>query len=340
MNRTLANGLVRLPELTTGTLSLLQNEHTTPGVYEDTTDKYDDSPGIFADNAMITYSNWTEAKLTLGVAWNVHVYLIAFLFAVIMIFSIVNLVLIIQQEQLRSKNYFLTLGFLIVCLGSCKTFYMLVDAYNTNNTFPRPLSQFFLMMSFPCLTSAFYLLFSAILKTTKLRIVSPKVFSNLSLAVVTVFNFALSIATDLISGFYVEVTILQVICQIVYFIWGIVFSGAYIYLFIRLYLTIFRTRKKIFQLTFRGERMRNSSLERRQSMHLLQPKFTTGMKITLLTAVFFLAISFLNLYSIIVKLTVAEAPWRWWAYQLSLSICEISMCFTILVVTTRPLLRN
>ena len=72
--------------------------------------------------------------------------------------------------RLFSRGYFLSLNACMIAVGVSRGLFLLVDAYNEGGTFYSPLAYMLLNIGYPCITSAFAILFLALLRVTQVCI--------------------------------------------------------------------------------------------------------------------------------------------------------------------------
>ncbi|XP_002737848.1 uncharacterized protein LOC100375776 [Saccoglossus kowalevskii] len=273
-----------------------------------------------------------------GPAWEIHVYGIGILFALLALYSLVSMIRL-RSRRLLSQGYFIALNFIMLVMGIDRAVYLLVDPYNSRQLFPAPLAYFLHSLAFPCLTSAFSILFLALLQSTKMQLVSPKIQKVKILTSIICVHFALSVSADLIVGFTSQAKILLLVCQAAFVLWGLLISCSYIYIFKRLYSsTVHRLRE-----------MRKMSLQKavyalpgiRPIRKKPRTSLGTAVKVTLVTASFGLLCCGLQLYGMVDVYGLharheAPQPWPWWIFQFTFRLCELGMCVTMSYVATQP----
>lgn len=292
-------------------------------------------PGAFAEPV----PNWDEALEVWGPAWPAKIYILGSLFALLAIFALANMIQLCRLKGLKSRSYFLALNALMFVLGFTRTIFMFVDAYSHKDTFPQAVTYFLISLSLPCLTSAFYILFSALLKATKLQNISPKLYDIRLLIGIIAFNFILSFTGDMVVGFIFDARILLMVCQGVYVMWGLVFSIAYVVLFQKLYKSTVLNRRSIQQITQRTHRGSSGVFIQEQGPNNQNSRKTNlAIKVTLATSMFFFIITGLNLYGMVSEFSIMTTetpdPWSWWIYQLAFRFCEFCMASTIVFVAS------
>ena len=82
----------------------------------------------------------------------------------------VNLFRLHTFSRLFSRGYFVSLNVCLVVMGVLRPVYLLADPYNLGGLWPRGVAYLLLDTGFPCVTTAFAVLFLALLRATQVRI--------------------------------------------------------------------------------------------------------------------------------------------------------------------------
>ena len=279
--------------------------------------------------------DWKGAKQEWRTAWELHVYVLGIAFAVLALYSALSMIRLSTEKNLLSRNYFLSLNSLLLMVGVCRSVYFLVDGYNSDGTFPLAVAYLLHNTALPCITSAFSVLFLAILQATKVSLLSDSLQTSNSLTVVMTMHFLFSIGTDVIVGELLHVRLLVLLCQVIFVAWGVVLCCAYIYVFQKVYSTAVRRQ----QMLKRTLQTKGSDVKGRKRKPRLM--LSCAIKVTLVTAMFGLISVALQLYAMIgvygVYSTKAPEPWPWWTLHFSMGVVELCMCITMSYVATQPL---
>lgn len=257
------------------------------------------------------------------------------MFALIAIYSLVSIARLWNRKNLLSQPYFLALNFLVLLLAVSRSVYLFVDAYNSNALLP-PLAAYLLnAVVFPCLTSTFSLMFSALLAATRMTFISKSVTSAKLVAVVIAVHFLLSFTTDILTGLHLDARVLLFVCQVFYVLWGLVIFFGFTIIFSRLYKAALLRQNLMDKHTSRKLGLSNKQHK--------PPKLTLslGVKVTLVSAIFGLATVALLVYGMVDVYGVFNyksrlEPWKWWAYHTTFRLLEIAICITISFVATQP----
>ncbi|XP_064631857.1 uncharacterized protein LOC135490585 [Lineus longissimus] len=280
---------------------------------------------------------WYEAKLAWGPAWEFHIYFVGLAFAILAVYSVVSILRLWQKKQLLSQGFFIAVNVVLAMMGIFRAVYFLIDGYNSHEVFsPDAVDYFVYTIGFPFLTSAFCILFLALLQTTKVQFMSPRIQSSRILAVVISAHLILSVTTDAVVGSIASARALMFVCQLVSVMWGILLFAGYFYIFKTLYSAALRRQKDLLKLSLGKLRLPGI-----KPIHK-PPRLTLGLgvKVTLVTAITGLLYAALQMYAMIGVYGVFSksipAPWPWWCFKFSLRILELVMCFLMSYVATQP----
>ena len=280
-------------------------------------------------------SDWSSAKQQWQSAWQLHVYFIGIASAVVAVFSLISVMRLWQRKNLLSQGYFMSLNLLLLIMGTCRAVYFLVDGYNSNGVFHPVLAYCLFNVAFPCLTSAFGILFLALLQSTEILMMSARIQKTRHLIVVITLQFLLSFVTDAIVGMFASVKILMLVCQVVFILWSLVLSVGYMYVFQKLYGASVRRQKQLTHLSQVNLTLDGTMLKPPCSRMML----SVAVKVTLITAVLGVVCAGLQVYAMVIVygfLSSQPEPWPWWSLQFVMRIVELGMCITMSYVATQP----
>ena len=74
--------------------------------------------------------------------------------------------------RLFSRSYFVSLNLCLVVIGVLRPIWLFHDPYNEELSWPRPVAYLLVDTGLPCMTSAFAVLFLALLRATQIELVS------------------------------------------------------------------------------------------------------------------------------------------------------------------------
>uniref|UniRef100_A0A0A9Z511 Proline-rich transmembrane protein 3 n=1 Tax=Lygus hesperus TaxID=30085 RepID=A0A0A9Z511_LYGHE len=253
-----------------------------------------------------------RTRHVLGIAWDIHVYLIAVLFAILALCSLINIIRLMYYKHLLSQGYFLSVHGILLVIGCMRSFYLFYDAYNINKSLPVPISNLLMHMVFPLLTSAFAILFLFLLTATEVKAMNNRIQRVSILTIFIVLHLAASFAIHYYANDTPYSVLLPLICQCVFIILCVGLGLAYLYLY-----------KSLSQSCVqKASHMYCSEGERWSLAH--------AVRVTLATAMLSLLMAAVHLYGMLGDyegLTKdRQQPWLWWGFQLSVRVIEISMC--------------
>lgn len=300
-----------------------------PVVTEQVQEDVTDPPVIQRDPPEISHMpEMPEPRIhhVLGIAWDIHIYLIATLFAVLAVCSLFNIVRISSFKRLLTHGYFLALHGFLLLIGCTRSAYLFYDAYNINHSLPEPVSHLLLNVVFPLLTSSFSILFLFLLLAGEVKLISNKLQRASVLAIFVAAHLVLNISVDLCANATPYYTLLSLICQCVFVVLCVILGLLYLYLYKSLSHSSLRKQGNIFGSVF-------SDLHR--------PTLAHAVRVTLATAMLSLLMAAVQLYGMFgVYEVLGEEPphlWLWWGYQFSVRVIEVSMCFLMAWAGVQPL---
>ena len=85
----------------------------------------------------------------------------------------------------------------MIIIGLARGLFLLFDPYNEADSLPSPLAYMLMDLGYPCVTSAFAILFLALLRVTQVELLSPSVQTPKALAVFCCIHLAISLALDI-----------------------------------------------------------------------------------------------------------------------------------------------
>ncbi|KAL1455998.1 hypothetical protein WDU94_000756 [Cyamophila willieti] len=298
---------------------------------------------IVSDNNL-EISPQPRARYILGIAWDIHVYIIATLFALLAVVSVFNIVRITSYKRLINFGYFLTLHSLLLVIGCTRSAYLFYDAYNINNSLPESLSKLALNIVFPLLTAGFSLLFLYLLKVTDVRTKLYRLQSAVLLLVLVIAHLVFVVSVDLCtptdvapvnissvstvtsSSFTSYSSLLPLLSQCLFVLLCVVLGVTYIYLYKTLSHASLRKQATMFGTSF-------TDPHRSSLYHAVRVALAVAM-LSLLMAVLQLYGMF-GVYELLSK--DQPHPWLWWGFQFSVRVIEVSICFLLCWAGVRPL---
>ena len=301
-----------------------------------------------------------------GISLDIHTYLAGILLWIIAISSVVLCIQIWRKSHVKRKAYYTALCLITCVHGTLRGLYFCVDGYNTSHTFPKPVNSILTTIFLPSVASSFYLLFSVILAITKMRVVQKNFLKPCSITFVVILNFSFAIASDMLSSYFVQTSLLQLICMAYFSLFGLAFFIMYVIAFRRFYKTTRETARpcngiqaiyKIknadnYDMTVEESNQdgldtsgrSNSSTQKKtiDSLRIATRKTSSNthwlLPLTLVAATLFLAISLVGIayISVIVyEMFYSDGymnHWIWFGVQAVFRLLEVSQLFVILLV--------
>ncbi len=102
-----------------------------------------------------------------SIAWEAHVYFSGTLFALLAAYCTVNILRLHTFSRLFSRGYFVALNLCLVAVGVLRPIFLFHDPYNESGLWHRAAAYILLDSPFPCITTAFAVLFLALLRATQ-----------------------------------------------------------------------------------------------------------------------------------------------------------------------------
>lgn len=285
--------------------------------------------------------DWKVAKNVWGVAWDIHWIGLGVLFSALALTSVVSLVRSNTQGGLGRKPFVVAINSLLLILGVARAFYLLVDPYESRQNgvqMPRWLAQLLYNIAFPCLSSAFFLIFLVFLEVAKLQLVPKKLQNVRFLVIVISLHFAIVLFAEVAGVIKPDLAVPIIVCQLFFIIWGFLLSASFIYGGLKV---IFRAKNVKKQLN-----TLNVSYQEKKVKKRLGANVSKVAKISLVTSFLGIALSVVQLYSLIdvyrfYRDTIQPpVPWMWWAFQTCFRLVEIAMACTIAYCVMQPSDRN
>lgn len=267
-----------------------------------------------------------RARYILGVAWDIHVYLIAVLFAILTSISAFSLFRMRAFKWLLPYGYFFAVHVLLMVIGAVRSIYLFYDAYNIGRSFSEPVSRLMLNVVFPFLVCIFSLMFVFILKIVDLK--SDVYYARKSnVFVLLVAAYALfSVGVDLYADLTPYSASLALLSQCLYVLLCVVLGVAYIVFYKYANRSSLRKQNSVYGTAFTDP---------------LRPSLAHAIRVMLATSLLSLlmaAIQLIGMFCIYDPFNKDQPhPWLWWAFQLSVRVIEVSICFLIFWAAVQPL---
>ena len=200
--------------------------------YPSSEDHYDKGPnGYQPMDETHTDTAPTSNRSLWAVAWEAHLYFSGTLFVLLALYCSVNICRLHTFSRLFSRAYFVSLNLCLVIIGLLRPIWLFCDPYNEGRFWPRPAAYLLVDTGLPCMTSAFAVLFLALLRATQIELVSPAFQTPKALGIFCVLHFVLSVAVDVTIGLYFSLRYMVLILQGIFIVWSLLLSAGYFYIF-------------------------------------------------------------------------------------------------------------
>lgn len=284
------------------------------------------------------HSDWNSAMAAWGLAWEVHVYGLGAVFAMVTLASALNL-LCLPLRCPSGCGYFALVSLFLLAAGCTRAFSLLYDAYGHQDRLPSTEASLLLYEApFPCLTAAFGLVFLLLSMRSRMQLSYSAFQRPCFLACLVLLHFAAAFGPLALLKLY------QRRAPFCLFLL-LISRGAFVALASFLSTTYF-----VFYCYVRADskhiyHLNNTSptpAERYNRCPFAESRDWNRAAATVcLSALFSLACAGLQLYAMLHALDLAGGaevshPWPWWAFQFSCRVCEAGVCLTLALVVAQP----
>uniref|UniRef100_A0A3B3ZI40 Proline-rich transmembrane protein 3/4 domain-containing protein n=1 Tax=Periophthalmus magnuspinnatus TaxID=409849 RepID=A0A3B3ZI40_9GOBI len=284
------------------------------------------------------YTDWNSAMAAWGVAWEVHVYGLGCVFAMLTLASALNL-LCLPLRCPSGCGYFALVSLFLLAAGCTRSFSLLYDAYGHLDRLPSMEASLMLYEApFPCLTAAFGLVFLLLSMRSRMQLSYSAFQRPCVLACLVTLHFVAAFGPETLFKFYQHK---QTLCLF----FTLVSRGAFVAL-----ATFLSSAYFVFYIYVRADskhiyHLNNTSptpAERYNRCPFAESRDWDRAAVTVcLSALFSLASAGLQLYAMLNAMGVAGEdqvfhPWSWWTFQFSCRLCELGMCLTLALVVAQP----
>ena len=170
-------------------------------------------------------------KTAWAIAWEAHVYFSGTLFVLLAIYCTVNMARLHSFSRLFSRGYFVALNLSLILMGIIRPVWLFHDPYNAGLTWPRMAAYMLVDTGYPCMTTAFAILFLALLRATNIELISPAFQTPKALGTFCFLHFVLTWAVDATIGIKFKLRYMVLILQGVFIVWSLLLSAGYFYIF-------------------------------------------------------------------------------------------------------------
>ena len=279
-----------------------------------------------------------------SVAWQAHIYFSGTLFILLAIYCTVNVCRLHTFSRLFSRGYFLSLNICMIIIGLFRGLFLLFDPYNENQSLPTPMAYMLLNIGYPCITSAFAILFLALLRVTQVELLSPSVQTPKALAVFCCIHIAISLCLDITVGLMSRLQYILLLGQGIFIVWSLLLSAGYFYIYSTMKKVVSRQQCDINRSMY-PKLMFDQNGSGSYSMRLPPSgsnPLSRAVNLTLGVAVIGSLMGGVQLYGMIgmhglLRSDPKDIPDPWYGYQVALRVFEVMICYLLAVVATTPL---
>ena len=279
-----------------------------------------------------------------SVAWQAHIYFSGTLFILLAIYCTVNVCRLHTFSRLFSRGYFLSLNICMILIGLARGIFLLLDPYNESQSLPSPIAYMLLNLGYPCITSAFAILFLALLRVTQVELLSPTVQTPKALAGFCCLHLAVSLALDVTVGLVTRLQYILLLGQGIFIVWSLLLSAGYFYIYSTMKKVVSRQACELNRGVY-PKLMFDQAGSGGYSMRMPPQRsnpLCRAVNLTLGVAVLGSLMGGVQLYGMIgmhglLRSNVQEIPDPWYGYQVALRVLEVMICYLLAVVATTPL---
>ena len=279
-----------------------------------------------------------------SVAWQAHIYFSGTLFVLLAIYCTVNVCRLHTFSRLFSRGYFLSLNVCMILIGLARGIFLLVDPYNESQSLPSPVAYMLLNLGYPCITSAFAILFLALLRVTQVELLSPTVQTPKALAGFCSLHLAVSLGLDVTVGLVTRLQYILLLGQGIFIVWSLLLSAGYFYIYSTMKKVVSRQACELNRGVY-PKLMFDQAGSGGYSMRMPPQRsnpLCRAVNLTLGVAVLGSLMGGVQLYGMIgmhglLRSNVQEIPDPWYGYQVALRVLEVMICYLLAVVATTPL---
>ncbi|RDD44240.1 hypothetical protein TrispH2_004632 [Trichoplax sp. H2] len=311
---------------------------------------------------------WKNATRLL--AWHelfeIHNYFFASCFGILFLYSLISLFSNVRTSF--KKHLCIAISLLLALLGLSRALYLILDPYESADILQRygnltliPLSITRVLhgIAYPCLSSSFTLIFMAILKCVQIKILSPKFRKPILIYTIIILHFLVVFSVDITTVLCSGTTILLILCQSFFIIWGTTIGICYLYCSYRILNYNFSNQVILKSINNVNKRHVQAKLKQNytdqeedfmsqkgkrwssdQHISYITPTIQKVIKVTIISACLGFVSTALNCFSLFGIYGVLQDkntvdPWLWLIYQSLFRIIELCMGATMAFTVTR-----
>ena len=231
----------------------------------------------------------------------------------------------------------------MIIIGLARGLFLLFDPYNEADSLPSPLAYMLLNLGYPCVTSAFAILFLALLRVTQVELLSPSLQTPKALAVFCCIHLAISLALDITVGLMTKLQYILLLGQGIFIVWSLLLSAGYFYIYSTMKKVVSRQQCDVNRSMY-PKLMFDQNGSGDYSMRLPPASSnppSRAVNLTLGVAVIGSLMGGVQLYRMIGMHGLLRREPRdilvpWYGYQVALRVLEVMICYLLAVVATTP----
>ncbi|XP_041376498.1 proline-rich transmembrane protein 4-like [Gigantopelta aegis] len=263
--------------------------------------------------------DWPEAFSAWGVAWPLHVYIIATIFTCIAILAVfLILANVCNKTGQKKSTTTISLNSMVAFFTGTRACVLFMDPYSqARDPVPFIVSHIVWSVGLPGLTASFSIVFLILLDTTKMEMAPPKFQRLGTIAWITGVHLGIVLAVDLLV-MYVGFTVkpLLLLCQALFIAYGLTLSIGFLY-----------TAVKI-----RGNLTSSGQIKDEQTERLWKLTRTIGTASVIAMAMCVTYVySAVSEFGVLSDISVVD-PWSWWSLQTLLRLEEIACSLVVVTI--------
>lgn len=173
---------------------------------------------------------WSTALSDWGVAWELHVYIFAGCYLLILLLASLSLSYFFKNKQLiKSGKLTVSLLFMVTLFTVLRSLTMFIDPYGTTGIIPGDYFRTLWSLALPGLTASFSMLLLVLLDTTKMSLGPPRFQKLSTLLIFTTCHFGIVVTSDIAFSVCDSCKGMLLFCQILFIVYGALLACGYMY---------------------------------------------------------------------------------------------------------------
>ena len=272
--------------------------------------------------------NWNVARHNLSWLWPLHYTAFGSSALLLALASLWCIYRITRAKTKAPKRYFLTVSFLLLVFGLTRGVYLLLDPYGSHVNFNLPTEVEAILggIAYPCLSSAFTLVFLSLLEVTKLQVFPRSVQRIRILAPLLVSHITVVLFSDIAGVIYPSAIATTLLCRGIFVLWGAFVFSSFLYAGVKVF--------KMFSSI--NSNLEDTSEHRRKLRRVrvtFGRQFSKVCKITSIASLLGLILCGMQIYSLhrvyrylyVSRISRVDEIWEWWICESVYRLIEIAM---------------